>query len=108
MTSTRLPAPIAAPAAATVGLLSMAAGLAVGHLVGAFISPSASPLLAVGGSAIDLTPSWLKDFAVRAFGTYDKVVLLSGMAVGIAVIGAAPGLILRASRLPGLVVVRWL
>jgi DMSO/TMAO reductase YedYZ molybdopterin-dependent catalytic subunit len=105
MTSTRLPAPIAAPAAVTVGLLSMAAGLAAGHLVGAFISPSASPLLAVGSSAIDLTPTWLKDFAVRAFGTYDKVVLLSGMAVVIAVIGAVTGLISRRSRIPGLVLI---
>ncbi|MBV8995071.1 MAG: molybdopterin-dependent oxidoreductase [Pseudonocardiales bacterium] len=106
MTPTRFPVPtVAAPAAATVGLLSMAAGLAVGHLVGAFISPSASPLLAVGSSAIDLTPTWLKDFAVRAFGTYDKVVLLSGMAVVIAVIGVVAGLISRRSRTPGLVLI---
>lgn len=96
---------MAAPAAAAVGLLSMAAGLAVGHLVGALISPSASPLLAVGASAIDLTPTWLKDFAVRTFGTYDKVVLLSGMAVVIAVIGVVAGLLSRRSRTPGLVLI---
>jgi DMSO/TMAO reductase YedYZ molybdopterin-dependent catalytic subunit len=105
MTSTRLPAPIAARAAATVGLLSMAAGLTAGHLVGALISPSASPLLAVGSGAIDLTPTWLKDFAVRAFGNYDKAVLLSGMAVVIAVIGVAAGLISRRSRTPGLALI---
>src|SRR5437764_502010 len=105
MTSTRLPAPIAAPAAVTVGLLSMAAGLAAGHLVGAFISPSASPLLAVGSSAIDLTPTWLEDFAVRTFGTYDKVVLLSGMAVVIAATGVVAGLISRRSRTPGLLLI---
>jgi DMSO/TMAO reductase YedYZ molybdopterin-dependent catalytic subunit len=105
MTSTRLRASTAAPAAAAVGLLSMAAGLAVGHLVGALISPSASPLLAVGASAIDFTPTWLKDFAVRTFGNYDKVVLLSGMAVVIAVIGVVAGLISRRSRTPGLVLI---
>ena len=105
MTSSRLLAPIGSPAAATVGLLSMAAGLAAGHLVGAFISPSASPLLAVGSGAIDLTPTWLKDFAVRAFGNYDKAVLLSGMAVVIAVIGVAAGLISRRSRIPGLALI---
>jgi DMSO/TMAO reductase YedYZ molybdopterin-dependent catalytic subunit len=88
-----------------IGLLSIAAGLATGHLVGALISPSASPLLAVGATAIDLTPTWLKDFAVRTFGTYDKVVLLSGMAVVIALIGVVGGLISRRSRTPGLVLI---
>ncbi|HEX8932682.1 MAG TPA: hypothetical protein VF788_00485, partial [Pseudonocardiaceae bacterium] len=62
------------PVAALVGLSSMVAGLAVGHLVGGFITPSSSPFLAVGGTAIDLTPIWLKDFAVRTFGSYDNVV----------------------------------
>ncbi|MFL6146382.1 MAG: molybdopterin-binding protein, partial [Pseudonocardiaceae bacterium] len=65
----------------------MVAGLATGHLVGGFISPIASPFLAVGASAIDLTPLWLKDFAVRTFGSYDKVVLLSGMAAVIGLVG---------------------
>jgi DMSO/TMAO reductase YedYZ molybdopterin-dependent catalytic subunit len=101
MTSTRL----SVPAAVVIGLLSIAAGLATGHLVGALISPSASPLLAVGATAIDLTPAWLKDFAVRTFGTYDKVVLLSGMAVVIASIGVVGGVISRRSRTPGLVLI---
>ncbi len=47
--------------AALVGLLSVAAGLGVGHLVGGLVSPAASPFLAVGNTAIDFTPSWLKD-----------------------------------------------
>ena len=67
---------LSAPVAGLVGLLSMVAGLATGHLAGGFISPTASPFLAVGASAIDLTPLWLKDFAVRTLGSYDKVVLL--------------------------------
>jgi DMSO/TMAO reductase YedYZ molybdopterin-dependent catalytic subunit len=99
MTSTRLSAPVAA----LVGLLSMAAGLAVGHLAGGFISPNASPLFAVGSSAIDLTPLWLKDFAVRTFGSNDKVVLLSGMVVVIGLVGVGAGLLSRRSRIPGLV-----
>lgn len=105
MTSSRLTASIAAPVAATVGLLSMAAGLALGHLVGVLISPTASPFLAVGSSAIDLTPAWLKDFAVATFGTYDKIVLLGGMAVVIAVIGAIAGLFSRRSPVPGLTLI---
>ncbi|HET9255873.1 MAG TPA: molybdopterin-dependent oxidoreductase [Pseudonocardiaceae bacterium] len=98
MTSDRLPVPVAALA----GLLSVAAGLATGHLLGGFISPGASAFLAVGAAAIDLTPSWLKDFAVRAFGSYDKIVLLGGMAVVLAVLGLAAGLVSRRSATPGL------
>ncbi|MGH3868371.1 MAG: molybdopterin-dependent oxidoreductase [Pseudonocardiaceae bacterium] len=111
MTTTRLPPPVAvAPAtrlpvavAALIGLLSMAAGLATGHLVGGIISPTASPFLAVGASAIDLTPLWLKDFAVRTFGSYDKLVLLSGMAVVVGLVGVVAGLLSRRSRTPGLI-----
>lgn len=94
---------LSVPVAALVGLLSMVAGLAVGHLVSGFISPTSSPFLAVGGTAIDLTPLWLKDFAVRSFGSYDKVVLLSGMAAVIGLVGVAAGLLSRRSRTLGLV-----
>jgi hypothetical protein len=47
VTTAELPVPVAA----LVGLVAMAAGLAVGHLVSGFISPSASPFFAVGSSA---------------------------------------------------------
>src|SRR5262245_61001700 len=73
------------------GVLALAAALAAGHLVAAFIDPGASPYLAVGGAAIDLTPLPLKDFAVRTFGTHDKQVLLGGMAVVLVVAAALAG-----------------
>jgi molybdopterin-dependent oxidoreductase-like protein protein len=95
--------PVARPVAALVGLLSMVVGLATGHVVGGFISPTASPFLAVGSTAIDLTPRWLKDFAVRTFGSYDKTVLLVGMVVVIGLVGVVVGLLSRRSRTPGLV-----
>ena len=101
MTSSRL----SVPGAAFVGLLSVAAGLGIGHLVGGLVSPTASPFLAVGGTAIDLTPTWLKDFAVRTFGSYDKAVLLLGMAVVVALIGVATGLLSRRARTPGLILI---
>jgi DMSO/TMAO reductase YedYZ molybdopterin-dependent catalytic subunit len=90
--------------AALTGLLSLIAALAAGHLVAAFVGLSASPYLAVGNAAIDLTPSWLKDFAVSTFGTNDKLVLLTGMAVVLAGIGVAAGLASRTSPTPGTVV----
>jgi DMSO/TMAO reductase YedYZ molybdopterin-dependent catalytic subunit len=105
VTSSRLAVRLSRSGAAFVGLLSVAAGLALGHLVGGLVSPTASPFLAVGGTAIDLTPAWLKDFAIRTFGSYDKVVLLLGMAVVIALIGVAAGLLSRRSRTPGLILI---
>jgi DMSO/TMAO reductase YedYZ molybdopterin-dependent catalytic subunit len=91
-------------AAITVGVLGVGAALAVGDLVAAFVDPDASPLLAVGNSAIDLTPLPLKDFAVRTFGTYDKLVLLGGMASFLLVAAAVAGLVSRRTPLPGTVV----
>jgi DMSO/TMAO reductase YedYZ molybdopterin-dependent catalytic subunit len=110
MTSSPMAAPVtpsrlSVPVAALVGLLSVAAGLGAGHLVGGLVSPTSSPFLAVGGTAIDLTPTWLKDFAVRTFGTYDKLVLLLSMAVVIALTGVVAGLLSRRSRMPGLVLI---
>ncbi|WP_123745157.1 molybdopterin-dependent oxidoreductase [Saccharothrix texasensis] len=89
--------------AALIGILGVAAALAAGHLVAGVVGPSASPFLAVGNTAIDLAPSALKDFAVRTFGTYDKLVLLLGMAVVLLVAAVAAGLLSRRSPLPGTV-----
>ncbi|TVT09133.1 molybdopterin-binding protein, partial [Amycolatopsis bartoniae] len=92
-------------AAALCGVLALLAALAVGHLAAGFISVNASPYLAVGNGAIDLTPVELKDFAVRTFGTHDKLVLLSGMAVVLVVAAALAGVASRRSPWPGTVVV---
>jgi hypothetical protein len=43
--------PVIVSVAGVVGLLSMAAGLATGHLVGELVSSIASPFLAVGASS---------------------------------------------------------
>ncbi|MFD0199340.1 MULTISPECIES: molybdopterin-dependent oxidoreductase [Saccharothrix] len=89
--------------AALVGLLGVAAALAAGHLVAGVVGPSASPFVAVGNTAIDLAPSSLKDFAVRAFGTHDKLVLLLGMAAVLLGVAVAAGLLSRRTPLPGTV-----
>jgi DMSO/TMAO reductase YedYZ molybdopterin-dependent catalytic subunit len=93
----RLPVVIAV----AIGIVGVAAALAAGHLVAAFVDPAASPFLAVGNSAIDLTPLPLKDFAVRTFGTYDKLVLLSGMALFLVVIAATAGALSRRTATVG-------
>ncbi len=53
----------------------------------------ASPVIAVGGVAIDSAPVWLKEFAIRNFGTNDKSVLLSGIGVTLAVYALVVGLV---------------
>ena len=93
------PPRLAASVAALIGVLAVAVALTVGHLVAGFVGPSASPLLAVGNTAIDLTPLELKDFAVRTFGTYDKLVLLGGMAVVLLGAAVVAGLLSRRSPL---------
>ncbi|MBB1156086.1 MULTISPECIES: molybdopterin-dependent oxidoreductase [Amycolatopsis] len=92
-------------AGALLGVLALAAALAAGHLVAGLISINASPYLAVGNGAIDLTPVELKDFAVRTFGTYDKLVLLSGMAAVLVLVAAAAGVASRRTPVPGAVVI---
>jgi DMSO/TMAO reductase YedYZ molybdopterin-dependent catalytic subunit len=87
--------------ATLVGLLSMAAALAAGHLVAGFVGPPSSPFLAVGNTAIDLTPLPLKNFAVETFGTYDKFVLLLGMAVVLVIFAALAGIFSRDRAWPG-------
>ncbi|MYW97667.1 molybdopterin-dependent oxidoreductase [Amycolatopsis rubida] len=109
MTATEVsrPAPsrLRLPSAAWCGVLALLAALAAGHLVASFVSINASPYLAVGNGAIDLTPVRLKDFAVRTFGTYDKLVLLSGMAAVMAVASAAAGMLSARSPRPGVAII---
>ena len=62
-----------------MGLLTAGVAIAVAHLVAGFVGREASPVIAVGSTAIDLTPEWLKSFAIRTFGSNDKTVLLIGI-----------------------------
>ncbi|MFJ6985752.1 MULTISPECIES: molybdopterin-dependent oxidoreductase [unclassified Streptomyces] len=61
------------------GVLAGCAALAVAELVSAGVRPQASPVVAVGGAAIDRTPAPVKDWAIRNFGTNDKLVLQLGI-----------------------------
>ncbi|NNG39121.1 molybdopterin-dependent oxidoreductase [Flexivirga sp. ID2601S] len=81
--------------AALIGLLSVGVGLAAGQLVGALRNPATSPVLAVGSAVIDRTPTSLKDWAIRTFGSNDKPVLLASVVVAVLVVAAASGLLAR-------------
>lgn len=73
------------------GLITGLAALCVAELVAPSVRPEASPVTAVGGAVIDRTPPWLKDFAVRHFGTNDKLVLQLGILALLAAFAMAVG-----------------
>ena len=78
---------------ALAGVLSVVAALGVAHLVAGLVQLPSSPYLAVGSAFIDLTPPWLKTFAIDQFGTNDKSALLTGMALVLVAFGAGIGLL---------------
>lgn len=80
---------------AVSGVLAAAAGMAVGHLVAAFVNPAASPVLAVGSTVIDATPTPVKEWAVQNFGTADKPILLGSVTLVVVLAAAAIGLVSR-------------
>lgn len=80
---------------ALTGLISAALLFGVAELVAAFFSTSSSPLVALGGTFIDITPPWLKDFAIATFGTNDKLALFISMGIVAALVAAGTGLLAR-------------
>ncbi|WP_243726707.1 molybdopterin-dependent oxidoreductase [Actinocrispum wychmicini] len=90
--------------ASLVGVISVAAALAFGHLVAGVIDSNASPLLAVGKTAIDITPKPIQDWAKATFYTYDKLVLFIGMGLVLLGIAVAAGLVSRRSSTPGVII----
>lgn len=81
------------------GVAAVAFGAGLGELAAAILSPTASPTASIGSLMIDLAPPWAKDLAIALFGTLDKIALLAGIAVVLALIAAACGL-LEARRPP--------
>jgi DMSO/TMAO reductase YedYZ molybdopterin-dependent catalytic subunit len=77
----------AAPARATIagrgaviGVVTALVALGVAELVAAVLSaPLAQPVQAVGELSINHTPAAVKNFAIRAFGSNDKTVLVWGI-----------------------------
>ena len=82
-------------AGALAGMLAGAVALGVAELAAAIIGPNSAPVIAVGETAINLTPIPVKDFAITHFGSHDKQALVAGILVMLAgfaaLIGAARG-----------------
>jgi DMSO/TMAO reductase YedYZ molybdopterin-dependent catalytic subunit len=83
-----------------VGIVSAAAGLAIGELLAALTGPGSSPYFAVADTVVDLTPRPVKDAAIALFGPADKLILFVGLASVLMLCAALVGQL--AARSPGL------
>jgi DMSO/TMAO reductase YedYZ molybdopterin-dependent catalytic subunit len=66
--------------------------LGIAEIPASLIDDRSSPLVAVGSAAIDRTPEWLKSFAIRTFGSNDKLALMVGMIAVILILAAVLGI----------------
>ena len=80
-------------AGAVAGVLAGAVAIGAAQLAAGLTVPQSSPVLAVGQASIDLTPLPVKNFAISAFGTHDKTVLLGGILVVLALYAAVVGML---------------
>ncbi|MEO7071262.1 MAG: molybdopterin-dependent oxidoreductase [Nostocoides sp.] len=81
---------------AVSGVVAAVAGMAIGHLLAIlWTGPSSSPVLAIGGTVVDSTPTPVKEWAVSTLGTADKPFLLTCVAVVTVLAAAGIGLVGR-------------
>ncbi|MFL4492451.1 molybdopterin-dependent oxidoreductase [Streptomyces sp. VTCC 41912] len=80
------------------GLVAGYAALAVAELASVAVRPGAGPVTAVGGAAVDRTPAGVKDWAIRNFGTNDKLILQLGIVSVLALFAMALGMLAPRSR----------
>ncbi len=78
-------------AGAVAGLLAAGVALGMAQLAAVVVDGQAAPVIAVGSAFIDATPVWLKDFAIRTFGTNDKPVLIGSIFVVLALLACVTG-----------------
>jgi len=91
--------------AAASGVVAAVAAAVAGELLAGLLSPSLSPVTAVGGAVIDAVPPGVKDLVISLFGTADKTVLLAGMLLVIAAVGALAGILEQRVRFAGVAVI---
>lgn len=88
---------------AVMGFLAASVAIGVATFAAAFFRPQASPIIAVGEAFIDRTPAALKEFAIQRFGEHDKMALLAGMYVTIALLALLIGVFARRRTAIGIV-----
>ena len=78
---------------AIAGLIALAVTVGIAELVAVAIAPSSTPVVAVGEKAVDKSPHWAKEFAIRNFGSHDKQALQAGIFAALIVLSAIVGVI---------------
>src|ERR1700753_63324 len=78
---------------AVTGLLTAAVAMGVGQRISGLTVRQGPPYAVVGEAAINLAPPPVKNFAINAFGSNDKNVLVAGILVVLAVFAAALGVL---------------
>ncbi|MFS2241169.1 molybdopterin-dependent oxidoreductase [Microbacterium sp. OR16] len=79
--------------AAIAGVVSGLVFLAAAELSALLVARDASPVLAVGSFVIDVVPQPLKEFAISTFGEFDKIALLIGLGLAVAIASAVAGIL---------------
>jgi DMSO/TMAO reductase YedYZ molybdopterin-dependent catalytic subunit len=87
--------------AGLVGLLAASVSLGVAQLAAVAVGPTSAPIVAVGQGVIRLTPEWAKEFAIRTFGQNDKLALISGTLILLALVALLLGVFAVRRRLIG-------
>jgi DMSO/TMAO reductase YedYZ molybdopterin-dependent catalytic subunit len=85
-------------------MVSALAAVVAGELLAGLLSPSLSPVTAVGGATIDALPPGVKEWATSLFGTADKAVFVAGMVLIIAAVGGLAGVLELRRRFAGVAV----
>jgi DMSO/TMAO reductase YedYZ molybdopterin-dependent catalytic subunit len=75
------------------GVTAAAVALGVAELVAVVTGPRSAPLVAVGGVVVDTVPEPVKHLAITLFGVHDKVALLVGTVLLLAVFAAVVGVL---------------
>lgn len=90
---------------ALAGIVSAAGAVGAGHLVALLLAPASSPLVAIASRLVDAAPTGVKNAVIAALGTADKPVLITAVAVVLAVLAAVAGLLAWRHRRWALVLV---
>jgi DMSO/TMAO reductase YedYZ molybdopterin-dependent catalytic subunit len=88
--------------AALAGVLAAGLGLGVAESVSGLLNRGVTPVLAVGEVVIELSPTWLTEWAIETFGTADKAVLIGGVVVVLTVLSGAIGVLAARHRGAGM------
>ncbi len=83
---------------AVAGLLAAIAGVGASQLVSVLVGGAPTPVTAVGSRVIDVTPDAVREEAIRTLGMYDKIFLLGGIFLVLALVAGATGVLAWRSR----------